>query len=343
VYDKGLGVAWNPATQAWVDPAAAFGVLTASLQYQRSLATAHGKPVSYPEWALTGVSASASSGVGGDDPSFIQGMSNWMSSLPASGAASLAYQSYFNEDTSDGRHRIDAHYFPNSEQRYRTLFGTAASPPVTTKVVTRVTTPPKVTPPTVTRPATISIATTSNPVQGQPLVLTSKATSPSIPATALSGKITFVDGWSALGQSVVNSGVATFTTKGLSPGRHWIWAWYGASSSAKPVVSPIAVRTVSRAATALHAPAVSTVRGRTISLSASVSVRAPGTGTPTGSVQFTNSATGAHFLAAVKAGVARLTLPALTVGAHTFTARYLGSAQYVPSAVTLTVTVRAGS
>ncbi len=79
---------------------------------QRDFAIAHGKPVSFPEWALTGVDGNVTSNVGGDDPTFIQGMSDWINGLPANGPGSLSYQSYFNEDTEDGHHRIDANYFP---------------------------------------------------------------------------------------------------------------------------------------------------------------------------------------------------------------------------------------
>ncbi len=123
VYDKGLGTAWNATTKTWADPAAAFAHIQADLRTQRDFAVAHGKPVSYPEWALTGVDANVKSQVGGDDPTFIQGMSTWMNGLPASGPGSLSYQSYFNEDTEDGHHRINANYFPASEHRYKTLFG----------------------------------------------------------------------------------------------------------------------------------------------------------------------------------------------------------------------------
>ncbi len=52
LYDKGLGVAWNSSTKTWVDPTAAFANDLPSLTFQRDFAIAHGKQVSYPEWAL---------------------------------------------------------------------------------------------------------------------------------------------------------------------------------------------------------------------------------------------------------------------------------------------------
>ena len=81
-----------------------------------SLAETHDKQVSYPEWALCNVP--------GDDPSFIQAMSNFMNSLPASGAGSLGYESYFMGDPSNDNtapHSFDGNY-PLSETLYRQLF-----------------------------------------------------------------------------------------------------------------------------------------------------------------------------------------------------------------------------
>lgn len=128
VYDKGLPVSWNPTTKSWADPAAAFAWDTRNLQFQRDFAVAHHKQVSYPEWGLTGVNATATRKVGGDDPTFVKGMSDWMGSLAASGPGSLAYQSYFDEDADDGLHRIDAGYFPEAERAFRRLFGAPAPP-----------------------------------------------------------------------------------------------------------------------------------------------------------------------------------------------------------------------
>jgi hypothetical protein len=120
-YDKGLAAAYDPATGTWADPAGVFNTqVLPNLRYQRDFAIAHGKQVSYPEWALATGGSEARGG--GDNPAFIQGMYDWMASLPATGPGSLAYQSYFNEDAAhDGLHRLD--HFPNAQARYRQLFG----------------------------------------------------------------------------------------------------------------------------------------------------------------------------------------------------------------------------
>ncbi len=126
VYDKSLNAPWNPSTKSWVDPRAAFNTELSSLNYQRNFAIAHGKQVSYPEWALATGGAESPNSAGSDNPTFIQGMYDWMNSLPGSGPGSLAYQSYFNEDTSnDGNHMLS--HFPNAQARFRALFGGAFS------------------------------------------------------------------------------------------------------------------------------------------------------------------------------------------------------------------------
>ena len=126
VYDQPGGIAWNSSTKTWVDPNAAWNFFLPKLQWQRDFAIAHNKQVSYPEWALSGANAVVPTNVGGDDPTFIQGMYDWMNSLPATGGGSLAYDSYFNQDT-DSNHRIDAGWFPKASALFKTLFSGKAT------------------------------------------------------------------------------------------------------------------------------------------------------------------------------------------------------------------------
>jgi len=127
VYDQAPGIPWNPSTRSWLDPHAAWKSFLPTLQWQRDFAVAHGKRVSYPEWALSGINAKVTANVGGDDPTFIQGMYDWMNSLPASGPGSLAYSSYFNADA-DAQHRINGPDFPNASARFKALFGSSETP-----------------------------------------------------------------------------------------------------------------------------------------------------------------------------------------------------------------------
>ncbi len=162
VYDKGLGVPWNATTKTWTDPASAWSTLVPSLTFQRDFAIAHGKQVSYPEWALDGVNATATSNVGGDDPTFIQGMFDWQNTLSSSGPGSLAYHSYFNEDTQDGNHRINANWFPQASSLFQQLFGSTTSTTTTTTVAPTTTTVAPTT--TTVAPTTTTVAPTTTTV-----------------------------------------------------------------------------------------------------------------------------------------------------------------------------------
>ena len=154
VYDKGLPVAWSSTTKSWADPAAAWNWILPHLAFQRDFALAHGKQVSFPEWALASGGTQSSTSAGGDDPTFIQGMYDWMNALPTTGSASLAYQSYFNYYAAgDGDHALSV--FPNSQQRYRSLFGATAAPASTAAPVT--TTTPTTTPVTTTIPVATTV------------------------------------------------------------------------------------------------------------------------------------------------------------------------------------------
>jgi hypothetical protein len=120
-YDKGFSAAYNASAQTWADPAGAFNSnVLPNVRQQRDFAIAHGKQLSYPEWAMA-TGGSETNG-GGDDPTFVQGLSDWMRGLPATGPGSVAYHSYFNEDSAhDGLHVLS--HFPDSQARYRALFG----------------------------------------------------------------------------------------------------------------------------------------------------------------------------------------------------------------------------
>jgi glycosyl hydrolase family 26 len=124
VYDKGLAVDWDPRTGSWADPDAAFASIADDLTFPRDFAVEHDKQVSYPEWGLADGGEESPTSAGNDDPAFVQGMFEWMSALPNDGPGSLAYHAYFDEDTpSDGTHMLE--HFPESQLRFRTLFGAA--------------------------------------------------------------------------------------------------------------------------------------------------------------------------------------------------------------------------
>jgi Glycosyl hydrolase family 26 len=118
-YDVGWG-------QNWTDPVWRWNwILTQAhgLQWHRSFAAAHGKPMSYPEWGLW---IRPDGHGGGDNPHYIERMSEWFQ------ANNVAYHSYFEAaPAGDGEHELMGSLFPRGAAAYRARFSAAGagSPP----------------------------------------------------------------------------------------------------------------------------------------------------------------------------------------------------------------------
>jgi beta-mannanase len=78
------------------------------LEWHRAFASAHNKPMSYPEWGV---------GQFGDNPYFVQKMREWL----FENRDRIAYAAYFNVD-GDWPTQIDTGRFPKSQARFRKLF-----------------------------------------------------------------------------------------------------------------------------------------------------------------------------------------------------------------------------
>ncbi len=86
------------------------------LAWHRDFARAHGKPMTIPEWGVT----SRSDGYGGGDaPSFVQHMYDWIA------ANDVAYSNYFEYDEPDKQYALMGGRFPQSAAKFRSLFGAA--------------------------------------------------------------------------------------------------------------------------------------------------------------------------------------------------------------------------
>jgi uncharacterized protein (TIGR03437 family) len=172
---------------------------------------------------------------------------------------------------------------------------------------------------------------------GQAVVFTAQL-GPTPPAGVAfpSGQVQFFDGSTALGAATPSSGKATLTVANLAVGSHQItgvdsgdFNWYSVRSA------PVAL-TVNRAPTATVLAATSTLTK--VTLTATVSAVPPGSGIPSGSLQFvdatTNVALGAATLLA-GAATASLTVDTSQLAAaagHPIAANYSGSANFAPSA-----------
>jgi ELWxxDGT repeat protein len=149
--------------------------------------------------------------------------------------------------------------------------------------------------------------------------------------TAASGTVTFQNGAATLGVVTLNSaGQATFSTSSLAVGNHSIFAFYRGAGSTIPANTLSFIESVAKAGTSLTLTAAPNPAGlsATVTLSATMSVRAPGGGQPTGSVTFIDGTTvlGSGTIGA--GGMATFTTSTLTPGIHTITASYASNASY---------------
>jgi hypothetical protein len=203
-------------------------------------------------------------------------------------------------------------------------------------------------------PATKTVVSSSlDPsVFGQSVTFTATVT-PSGGSGTPTGTVQFMIDNQTIGSPVnLSSGVASSgAVSNLSVNNHIIQAVYsGDSTFAGSSGTLMGGQTVGKAATstALSAASTSSVYGQNVSFTATVSVTAPGAGTPTGSVQFTIDGTNSGSPVNVSSSGGRITatysLASLAVGTHTVTASYSGDGNFTTSTATaLTQTVATAS
>ena len=138
-----------------------------------------------------------------------------------------------------------------------------------------------------TSTAVVSSATPT--VVGQAIIFTATVTA-TLPNTgAPTGGVTFFDGSIVLGTGVLNAGKAIFSTSSLMAGTHLIAAQYGGDATFSGSTSAsVLAQVVNKANTTIFVmpSANPAVAGQTVTLTSTVSVVAPGAGSPTGTVTF---------------------------------------------------------
>jgi len=186
---------------------------------------------------------------------------------------------------------------------------------------------------------TTVVSSSPNPsVFGQDVTVTAEV-APVAPATGTpEGVVQFyVDGDPAGAFAILDEGVATTTLTGLSRGDHQITAVY-ASTDPNFVTSTSAELTqvVNKASTevALTSSSPTSVFGQPVTFTASVSVLAPGAGSPAGTIEFRDGTTviGTEPVSSSTGGQASLTVSDLTVAQHAITASYSGDDSFNGSA-----------
>jgi hypothetical protein len=150
------------------------------------------------------------------------------------------------------------------------------------------------------------------------------------------GNVVFsVDGSNKPPVALDGSGQATFSVVFVNAGSHTVGAVYSGGGAFSGSTATPSTQTVNQAATSLALVSdhdgQTPPQGEDIEFTATLSVTAPGGGTPTGSVQFKDNGVDLGSPVALSGGVATLTTGALTEGSHQITAEYLGSTNFAGS------------
>jgi hypothetical protein len=187
--------------------------------------------------------------------------------------------------------------------------------------------------------STLSTVTSSaNPsVVGQSV--TFSTTVGGIGGGVATGTVTFFDGGVQIGTGTLNaSSTATFTTSALALGTHSITASYPGDANVNASATTAALtQTVNKDATTTTITTSSQPAfvGGSATYTATVTANAPGSGVPTGTVQFKDNGVNLGGPVTLVAGKASVTETNLNLGLHTITAAYSGDANFLASTGTL--------
>jgi hypothetical protein len=192
-----------------------------------------------------------------------------------------------------------------------------------------------------------TLTSSANPsVVGQNVVLTATIT-PTGGNPTPTGTIDFSDGGTALpGCSGIHlsNGTALCNTSSLSVGSHTIQASYTGDSNAAPSNATLK-QDVHPAATTLTIQAPANIaRSQAATVTASIAVTSPGSGTPTGTIIIGDGDTGAGDICTIElASATTCTLVPTRVGTKTLTATYAGDANFTGSSGIADLTVVAAT
>lgn len=221
----------------------------------------------------------------------------------------LGHATFITSELSGGTHSITATYEGSSN------FGSSFSSVLTQTV----------------NPASTSTTVVSNPnptTFGESVIFSATVSSS---AGTPSGTVTFMDGATVLGNGTLNgSGQTMFATSTLGAGTHSITAVYNGSANFGTSASTVLTQTVNPAntTTSLSSSQNPSADGQSVTFTATVTTVAPGAGTPTGTITFTDGATVLGTVPVDGTGTAVFVTSSLSNGPHLITATYNSSANF---------------
>lgn len=199
---------------------------------------------------------------------------------------------------------------------------------------------------TVNQASTITTVTSSsNPASvGQSVTFTATVAAMPPGAGTPTGTVTFEDGLTILGTGTLDSnGQATFTTSSLALGTHAITAVYNGDNNFTTSTSqPFSQNVLPPTTLTVTSSPNPSVFGQPVAFTVTVMPVTPGSGTPTGTVTFSDGTT-VLGTSTLSGGTATFTTSVLTAGSHSITATYTGDTNFGPSTATVTQTVNQAS
>ena len=171
-------------------------------------------------------------------------------------------------------------------------------------------------------------------VFGQTVTLTATVTSNNPGSGTPTGTVTFFDGGSPLGPGTLNSsGKATFVTSSLPLGSNSITVVYNGNGNYQSSPSGTLTQTINQAATktVVATSGSPSTFGQNVTFTATVTVKNPGSGAPSGTVEFKDGGTVIGMGTLNGAGQATYSTSSLAVGSHSITAVFEGDTDFTTS------------
>jgi hypothetical protein len=168
-------------------------------------------------------------------------------------------------------------------------------------------------------------------VVGQSVTFTATVTSNNPGSGTPAGTVTFYDGTTDLGPGTLSSsGKATFTTSSLPLGSNSITVTYNSDGNYQTSSSAKLTETINQAATktVVATSGSPSTFGESVTFTATVTVKSPGSGAPTGTVEFKDGSTVLGTGTLNAAGQATYMTSSLAVGSHSITAVFEGATDF---------------
>ncbi|MGA2036081.1 MAG: Ig-like domain repeat protein [Acidimicrobiales bacterium] len=184
-------------------------------------------------------------------------------------------------------------------------------------------------PPTRVATGTTISSSVNRSIQGQPVTFVATVAALSPDSGTPTGTVVFKDGGTVIATGTLNDGAASYTTSNLALTTHRISAVYAGDTRFEGSTSSVLSGAVQKAGTTIRlaSNANRSVHGQPVTFVATVAPVSPGSGIPTGTVEFKDGTSTLHTVR-LKEGVAIYTTSNLALTKHSISAAYTGDTRF---------------